>query len=75
MFTPEEVENYGRSESDWSKTNRGALVSLGRTAWLKSFSPRYLERCGHFRAMFYYEFLDVICDGVSNEPGYFAPKK
>jgi hypothetical protein len=72
MFTPEEVEDYATSKVDWSKTNRGALVSLGKTAWLASFNPHHLERCEHYRAMFYDEFLDIICEGVSSEPGFFG---
>jgi hypothetical protein len=61
MFTPEEVENYSTTEVDWSHTERGALVGLGRTKWLTSFDLRHLERCKHYRAMFYDEFLDIIC--------------
>lgn len=74
MFTPEEAENHLTSPPDWSKTERGTLVSLGKTAWLTSFSPRHLGSCEHFRAMFYDEFLDIICEGVNSEPGRFNPE-
>lgn len=57
----------------WAATNRGALVSLGKTAWLKSFDSRHLERCEHFRAMFYDDFLDIVCEDVAVETGYFRP--
>jgi len=72
MFTPEEVENYARSEVNWGETNMGALVSLGRSSWLQSFSPRHLGNCEHFRAMFYDELLDVICEDVLVVPGQFV---
>jgi len=64
MFTPEEVENYATPYTDWDKTGGGALVSLGRSTWLRSLSPSPLEECEHFRAMFYDEFLDVICEAI-----------
>ena len=64
MFTPEEVENCTTSLADWGKTDNGALVSLGRSAWLESFNPQHLERCEHIRAMFYDEYLDVLCEDV-----------
>jgi hypothetical protein len=64
MFTPEEVENYATTVVDWGKTGNGALVSLGRSTWLKSFNPRHLERCEHIRIMFYDEYLDVLCEDV-----------
>jgi len=74
MFTPEEVENYAGSNVDWSKTGRSAIVSLGRSPWLLSFSPRHLEKCAHFKVMFYDEFLDVICWDVKVGSGlYQAP--
>lgn len=73
MFTPEEVENYELSEPNWASTENGALVSLGRTAWLGSFAQRHLGHCENFRAMFYDQLLDVICEGVSAEEGPFDP--
>lgn len=73
MFTPEEVENYEASEPNWGTTGKGALVSLGRTAWLGSFAQRHLGRCEHFRAMFYDQLLDVICEDVSAEEGAYEP--
>ena len=73
MFTPEEVENYSSSSVDWGATERGALVSLGRTSWLASFAPIHLGRCEHFRAMFYDYFLDVICEDVLAHEGPYDP--
>jgi hypothetical protein len=72
MFTPEEVENYAANAVDWSQTQSGALVSLGRSPWLESFSPMHLGKCEHFRAMFYDEFLDVVCEGVVIKSGAYA---
>ena len=71
LFTPEEVENYETNPVDWGATNMGALVSLGRSAWLNSFSQRHLSNCEHFKLMFYDEFLDVICEKVVVEPRPF----
>ena len=73
MFTPEEVENYDTSQVDWGATEAGALVSLARSDWLSSLNQRHLERCEHFKAMFYEEFFDVICEGIEvNEGGFLA---
>ena len=72
MFTPEEVENYHASEVNWGATEQGALVSLGRTKWLGSFTQIHLGRCEHFRAMFYDYLLDVICEEVSAQDGAYA---
>jgi hypothetical protein len=69
MFTPEEVENYAVSGVKWDETSRGALVSLGQSAWMTTFSQRHLGRCEHYRAMFYDEFLDVLCEHVLVERG------
>jgi hypothetical protein len=75
MFTPDKVENYITSAVDWSATGGGAMVALGKSIWLSSFNQQHLERCEHYRAMFAAEFLDVICEGVTSEPGYFSSKK
>ena len=72
MFTPEEVENYASNVIHWASTKNGALVSLGRSPWLESFSPMHLGKCEHFRAMFYDEFLDVICEAVAIRDGAYA---
>ncbi len=72
LFTPEEVENYETAKVDWSATGKGALVSLGESSWLKSFSPQHLSKCEHFKVMFYDEFLDVICEQVLIESGVFS---
>ncbi len=46
MFTPDEVVSYP-TPVDWGATERGALVSLGRSDWLESFSPIHLTDCAH----------------------------
>jgi len=74
-FTPEEVENYILTTIDWGSTDKGAMVSLGRSPWLMSFSQQHLAKCEHFKIMFYDEFLDVICEQVLVEPGLFQPSK
>lgn len=63
MFTPEEVYNFGEG-INWGEYNNAAIACLGKSKWLESFSPRYLEKCLHFQVMFYDEFLDVICEGI-----------
>jgi hypothetical protein len=75
MFTPEEVENYLTSVVDWSATDYGAMVTLGKSTWLSSFNQQHLERSEHYRAMFYDVLLDVVCERVTTEPGYFVADK
>ena len=72
MFTPEEVENYDNSPTPWAATNNGAAISLGRSSWLRSFAPGHLERCEHYRFMFYDEFLDIICEEARAKPGGYG---
>jgi len=73
MFTPEEVENYASSVVDWSKTGKAAMVNLGHSSWLSSFAPLHLRECSHFRAMFYDEFVDVICEDIEVRNGCAPP--
>ena len=67
MFTPEEVDNYGGEFTVWEGERRFSLVNFRKSKWLKSFSLRHFGHCSHFRAMFYDEFLDVICQDVQVE--------
>jgi len=71
MFTPEEVENYGTSVVNWIDTGKAALVCLGRSPWLTSFNPCHLNECLHFRVIFYDDFLDVICEGIDVQLGFY----
>jgi len=71
MFTPEEVYNYG-SGTNWSEYENAAIVCLGKSKWLKSFSPQHLENCLHYQVMFYDKFLDVICEGIEAKPNGFV---
>ena len=64
MFTPEEVESYVPMFNPWNGENRFALVNFGKSSWLKSFNPFHLDKCSHFRCMFYDEFLDIICEEI-----------
>jgi hypothetical protein len=75
LFTPEEVENYTTSLVDWGATQMGALVSLGRSPWLQTFNPVHLQHCEHYKAMFYDEHLDVICEQVLLKSGPYAPPR
>jgi hypothetical protein len=75
MVTPEEVENYGASPVAWDQCGGGAMVTLGRSPWLLSFSQRHLEHCEHFRLMFYDQYVDVICEGVESKRGAYVAGK
>ena len=70
MFTPEEAYNNG-SNIQWHKYNNAAIVCLEKSKWLESFSPRPLDKCSHYQAMFYDQYLDVICEGIEAKPGSF----
>lgn len=65
MVTPEEVIDYGKVGGDALVQHRpAAMFDLGTSDWLKSFSPRHLGECRHFRMFFYDELVDVIAEGV-----------
>jgi len=71
MFSPEEVADYPSSMVPWGKLNHAALASLGKSDWYNSFAQTHLSKCEHFCAMFYDEYLDVICeDIIIREGGY-----
>jgi hypothetical protein len=72
MFTPEEVENYESNGMNWGSTSKAAIVSLGRSPWLRSFAQTHLARCSHYRVMFYDEYLDIICEGIEAKDGQYA---
>jgi hypothetical protein len=70
MFTPEEVYNYARDEVQWGPSiDQAAVVHLGKSEWLLTFSQRHLARCNHYRIMFYDEYVDIICENISAENG------
>jgi hypothetical protein len=71
MFTPEEVWDYSKTDDAWADTSQAAAICLGRSPWLQSFAPTHLERCSHYRIMFYDEFLDIICEGVEAKEGAY----
>ncbi|MFZ4736608.1 MAG: hypothetical protein ACOYM9_11720 [Bradymonadia bacterium] len=65
MITPEEVVDYGKVGGDALVRHRpAAMFDLGASDWLKSFSPRHLGACRHFRMFFYDELVDIIAEGV-----------
>jgi len=71
MVTSEEVVDYGRQGDHFATLRPAAMVDLGRSTWLESFSPRHLAKCRHVQLMFYDELFDVICEGVSCHAGAF----
>ena len=73
LYTPEEVYNSTRDEVRWGPSiNQAAVVNLGKSAWLLTFSQRHLARCEHYRIMFYDQYLDVICENISAEDGPYG---
>jgi hypothetical protein len=73
MFTPHEVYSYHRDEIKWGPAiDQAAVVNLGRSDWLLGFAQLHLERCNHYRIMFYDEFLDVICEDISAGQGPYT---
>jgi hypothetical protein len=70
MFTPHEVYNFARDEVRWGPPiDQAAVVNLGKSEWLLTFSQQRLARCSHYRIMFYDEYLDLICENISVESG------
>ncbi len=47
-----------------SAGTHAAIHDLGRSPWLRSFSPRHLDGCSHYQVMFYDEVFDVICHAI-----------
>jgi hypothetical protein len=74
QFTPHEVYNYARDEVRWGPSiNQAAVVDLGKSEWLLTFSQQHLARCKHYRLMFYDDYLDVICENITAENGPYHP--
>lgn len=71
MFTPEEVYNYQTTLINWGLYNKAAIVTLGKSDWVKSFAPGHLEKCQHYQIMFYDEYLDVICENIMVNSGAY----
>ena len=71
MFTPEEVINYITISPLWRENRKAGIICLGKSEWLKSFSPRHLDKCNHYQIMFYDELLDVICEGIEVRDGSY----
>ncbi|HUI97292.1 MAG TPA: hypothetical protein VLX44_16165 [Xanthobacteraceae bacterium] len=73
MFTPEEVHDYRRDEIQWGPAlDQAAVVDLGKSEWLLGFAQQHLDRCHHYRVMFYDQFLDVICEDISAREGPYS---
>lgn len=72
MVTPEAVVDYGRLGDHFAELRPAAMVDLGRSTWLESFSPRHVAKCRHVQLMFYDELFDVICEGVACHAGAFT---
>ena len=76
QVTPEEVYDYSHETVSWGPSiDQAAVVDLGRSAWLLSFSQQHLARCRHYRIMFYDEYLDIICENITAAHGAYAPSR
>ena len=64
MFTPEEVINYSGWAAGFAQHPGAGALDLGRSPWLRSFSPLHLAKCHHFQLLFYDELYDIICEGL-----------
>jgi hypothetical protein len=73
MWTPEEVYNNLKNKGHWTEFRPAAVISLGKSPWLLSFSPQHLTRCSHFQIMFYDEYLDIICESIVFSAGLYHP--
>lgn len=73
MITPEEVINYGKMNSYLTEHRPAMMFNLGKSEWLKSFSPLHLGKCNHYQLLFYDELLDLIAEGVEVGKGKFSP--
>jgi hypothetical protein len=72
--TPEEVHNYSSDTVRWGPSiNQAAVVELGKSSWLLSFSQQHLGNCKHYRIMFYDQYLDIICENITAAAGAYAP--
>lgn len=74
MWTPEEVYQNHVLEDYWAEFRPAAIVSLGRSPWLCSFSSQHLTRCSHYQIMFYDEYLDIICEDIVYRQGAYVPE-
>jgi len=72
MFTPEEVYGGDSYTTDRAVTGNAAIISFGRSDWLLSFAQYHLAKCKHFRIMFYDEYLDIICEDITVQPGKYS---
>jgi hypothetical protein len=59
-------------ESNWGEIDQAAAVNLGKAEWLRSFEQQHLDRCSHYRIMFYDALLDVICEDISAGRGPYS---
>ena len=71
LFTPEEVYAYD-DDVNWGGIDDAAIVDLGKSDWLHSFNTCHLDRCSHYKIMFYDEILDVICELIEPKNGPYV---
>jgi len=73
QIIPEEVVEYddGGLSSALTKHRPAALFNAGKSKWLLSFSQRHLDKCFHFRIMFYDELFEVIAEDIRIQKGKY----
>src|SRR5712672_774431 len=53
LLTPEEVIDYSVWAAGFGQHVGAGALDLGRSDWLRSFSPLHLSKCRHFQLLFY----------------------
>ena len=71
MITPEEVINTAQFDSLVVDDNIYSAISLGKSEWLDTFTPRHLDKCEHYKFLFYDHMIDVICEYVEVRTGFY----
>lgn len=72
MVTPEEVMRLGHWAEGVARLRPAAMFDFDRSAWMAQFEQCHLGNCRHVGLMFYDEYFDVICEGVSCHVGGFS---
>ena len=71
MVTPEDVIELDSHDLMVVDGKIYSAVTLGKSEWLSTFAPWYLDKCEHYKFLFYDEMIDVICEDVEVRAGYY----
>ena len=75
MITPDEVIDYRAPSAHLCDHGPAAMFDLGKSEWLRSFSPEHLEKCSHLQFYFYDELIDVVAEGAVFGKGRYQKKE